>query len=604
MGASTLIANPVAVDKLTPSGMCRHASKPCTLAGKPIQVFLVTVGKDSSSYLLQVSESETVACVKLRIQERRGFFVDQQRLVYAGKELTKDECFLKDYDVQDGDVLYLVLLIPNLISLTLRTIKNSSFVYKVWQSKDSQDLRKLICTGRDDSSNELPVLSLKAEQLESLGIAEESSVKGECLLFLRVHQPRSPSRLIDSNEVELAVSSADGIAPLFSTVAVRSSENAQYDEQSGSKDGLQHMEADSEDKCRRHGLRPPARLLLPSKYPFSFDLPNSMKKLLSRVRMGLNAGQTPSLTSEGSGGVYLLKDECGSCNIAVFKPMDEEPMSVNNPRGFSRSNLGEGLRRGTRSGEGAIREVAAFVLDHPAKMPGNRTVKDLAKKEMEGFSGVPPTTLVRCYHEALRYGSTKHLKLGSLQEFVDAFSSCEDMGASMFPVEEVHKISVLDLRLANTDRNGGNILVRKDKDQALKLIPIDHGYCLPDKFEDCSFEWLYWPQAQQPYSSSTLEYIKSLDAKEDIGLLEACGWRMRPRNARVFCISTMLLKKGAAAGLTPFQIGSIVSRGESLDTKSVIEHILDKVEAMRCKEDDFLRVVEELLDDHITSMKR
>ena len=71
-------------------------------------------------------------------------------------------------------------------------------------------------------------------------------------------------------------------------------------------------------------------------------------------------------------------------------------------------------------------------------------------------------------------------KLGSLQQFVHALSSCEDMGCSKFPVKEVHKIAVLDMRLANTDRNGANILVCRGENNELKLVPIDHGYCLPE----------------------------------------------------------------------------------------------------------------------------
>ena len=179
-----------------------------------------------------------------------------------------------------------------------------------------------------------------------------------------------------------------------------------------------------------------------------------------------------------------MKDECGLTNVGVFKPMDEEPMAVNNPRGFCVSNHGEGLRKGSRSGEGALREVAAYILDHPASHPNQSNTR--SKNESQGFSGVPPTTMIECYHSSFHYalGSQAHInkaKKGSLQRFVHALSSCEDMGYSQFPLEEVHKISVLDLRLANTDRNAGNILICKGSDGGLKLVPIDHGYCLPTK---------------------------------------------------------------------------------------------------------------------------
>ena len=40
--------------------------------------------------------------------------------------------------------------------------------------------------------------------------------------------------------------------------------------------------------------------------------------------------------------------------------------------------------------------------------------------------------------------------------------------------------------------------MKKGARGAHELVPIDHGYVLPDSFQDISFEWLYWPQARQP----------------------------------------------------------------------------------------------------------
>ncbi len=142
-------------------------------------------------------------------------------------------------------------------------------------------------------------------------------------------------------------------------------------------------------------------------------------------------------------------------SVAVFKPEDEEPLAVNNPRGIGsglpplHTNNGmkpapvEGLRKGTIVGEGPVREVAAFLLDH------------------DGFSGVPPTTLACLVGGEIRSpkGSEK-VKRGSLQAFVRSDGEAEEMGTSAFPVNEVHKITILDVRLGNTDRNGGATLFK------------------------------------------------------------------------------------------------------------------------------------------------
>lgn len=85
----------------------------------------------------------------------------------------------------------------------------------------------------------------------------------------------------------------------------------------------------------------------------------------------------------------------------------------------------------------------------------------------------------------------------------------ENFGSDKFPREEVHKIAILDLRLLNLDRNEQNILVnihsqvvqrgdgKRVNVKKFKLIPIDHGLCIPDNLAVCSFDlcWLSWRQA-------------------------------------------------------------------------------------------------------------
>jgi hypothetical protein len=147
------------------------------------------------------------------------------------------------------------------------------------------------------------------------------------------------------------------------------------------------------------------------------------------------------------------------------------------------------------------------------------------------------------------------LKLGSLQEFVYHIADTSDFGASRFRTRDVHVIGILDVRLFNTDRHAGNILVRQPQltgscrdlsaftgstrtlgsrapsfisataaaavaSSEYELIPIDHGFCLPEALEAPYFEWLHWPQACLPFSDEELKYIARLDAAADIALLQ------------------------------------------------------------------------------------
>lgn len=126
------------------------------------------------------------------------------------------------------------------------------------------------------------------------------------------------------------------------------------------------------------------------------------------------------------------------------------------------------------------------------------------------------------------------------------------------------------------------------------------------QFEDCTFDWLYWPQVREPYSPATLEYINSLDAEQDIALLKFYGWDISIECARTLRISTMLLKKGVERGLTPFAIGSIMCR-ETGTKESVIEEIVCEAKDSLLpgmSEDTFLGAISQIMDSRLDKLTK
>ncbi|XP_010925937.1 phosphatidylinositol 4-kinase gamma 4 [Elaeis guineensis] len=572
MSSAGVALNPIREDAaLSPIRFDGSRSPHCS--PESILIYLAVPG--SSVTPMRVLESDSITSVKLRIQTCKGFMVKKQKLVFDGRELSRNNSLVRDYGVTDGNVLHLVIRLSDLRAITVKTTCGKKFEFQVERSRNIGYIKQLIAKKGNDFCNlENQKLICDDEELNDRQLVDDVCKNNDAVIHLLIRKSAKIRAKPVNKDFELSIVAHDA-------------------EDNKGVDNLQIVARKPPD--RGAWIEP---LVINPKVELSLVIIDLVKSTLA----GLEKGNAPVLSSEGSGGVYFMQDVSGHKYIAVFKPIDEEPMAENNPRGLPLSSDGEGLKRGTRVGEGALREVAAYILDHP--IGGHRSSEEV------GFAGVPPTVMVRCLYERFNHPNghgSKNYKIGSLQMFVKNYGSCEDMGPHAFPVEEVHKICVLDIRLANADRHAGNILFYKEGEEGqFMLVPIDHGYCLPENFEDCTFEWLYWPQARQPFNSETIDYIKSLDAEEDIALLRFYGWKLSLECSRTLRISTMLLKKGAERGLTPYDIGSILCR-ETLKKESKIEEIICQAKDSvlpGTSETAFLESVYEIMDRHLDELFR
>ncbi|KAE8728017.1 Phosphatidylinositol 4-kinase gamma 3 [Hibiscus syriacus] len=486
-------------------------------------------------------------------------FVRKQMLVFEARELARNNSCVQDYGIANGNVLHMVLKFSDLLAITVKTICSKKLDFHIARGRNVAYVKAQVAKkGKGYFNLKDQKLACDGEELEDQRLITDICKNNDAMIHLLVRKSAKVRAVPIERDFEVSI------------------ETSPFNE---GPDAVGHYLGSTPVK---HQVK--ERMILPRGFILEPLIVNSKaqlqlvtKELIDLTFDGLERGDSPIRSSEGSGGAYFMQDSSGQKYISVFKPIDEETMALNNPCGLPLSLDGEGLKNGTRVGEGALREVAAFLLDHP--MTGPRSYGNGEKD----FAGVPPTVMVKClrrgfnHPEGYEYDS-KYIKIGSLQMFVDNVGSCEDMGTRAFPVEEVHKISVLDIRLANADRHVGNILVTRNCDEdRVSLFPIDHGYCL-------------------------LENL--LDAEKDIELLKFHGWDMQPKCARTFRISTVLLKKGVKRGLAPFAIGRIMCR-ETLKHESVIEQIVREAEEALVpgmSDDAFFETVALIMDQHLNEL--